>query len=658
MGTLHASPLNISLQFPALLAIITLLFANRRPTLEDQPITRNLHPNGNQNDDQQLSSGTILENRYKIERVLGIGGMGAVYLARDTRFSVTKYVAVKEIVAHVRDDALRKTLVTNFEREANILATLNHAAIPKIHDFFTVGNRSYLVMQYIQGQNLENILEATDDLLPVQQIVIWGIELCDVMHYLHSHKPEPIVFRDMKPANIMVNPDNHVILVDFGIAKEFEAGQKGTMIGTEGYSPPEQYRGEATPQVDIYALGATMHHLLTGIDPRDEAPFTFSERPIRQLNPEVPVELENIVDSALQYSAPDRFKDANIMKDALILVARKGGVAYSKTATAAIPQDYEVKPLWSFECEDEIRGSAAYNDGLVYIGAYDNNVYALNSSTGEFTWKYACEGGIVSTPAYDGRTIYFGSEDQRVHAVSSPNGRVVWTYFTEGPIRSSPIVRDRHVFIGSDDGFVHVINAASGRRAVKINGGAPVRSSPHVADDLVFFGSEDGDFFCAEFGGKVRWRANAKRAVTSSPRTQDGVVYFGSVDGMLYAIDSKTGWTLWRFRMDRGTISTPYLSENFAYIGSADGHIYCINLKTSKEVWKFPTEHQVSSSPILYKDALYCGSADGCLYCLDAKTGFLRWKFVTEGAIVSTPLIHDDIVYIGSMDHKLYALPA
>ena len=134
--------------------------------------------------------------------------MGAVYLARDTRFSATKYVAVKEIIAHVRDDALRETLIANFAREANLLATLNHASIPKIHDYFTIERRWYLVMQYIQGQNLESILEATDGLLSVQQAVIWAIELCDVLHYLHSHKPEPIVFRDMKPANIMVTPEN------------------------------------------------------------------------------------------------------------------------------------------------------------------------------------------------------------------------------------------------------------------------------------------------------------------------------------------------------------------------------------------------------------------------------------------------------------------
>lgn len=626
--------------------------------LEDQPITRNLQTTSGLDEEGQLNKGTILEDRYQIEGILGIGGMGAVYLARDKRFSVVKYVAVKEIIAQVRDDAIRETLVANFEREANLLATVNHPAIPKIHDFFTIGKRSYLVMQYIQGQDLENILERTEGLMPVQQSVIWGIELCDVLHYLHTHDPEPIVFRDMKPSNIMITPDNHVVLVDFGIAKEFEAGQKGTMIGTEGYSPPEQYRGEASPQVDIYALGATLHHVLTGIDPRDEAPFTFTERPLRQLNPEVQIELENVIDTALQYNSNERFKDANIMKDALILIARKSGAVYSRKGTAAIPQDYEIKPIWTFECEDEIRGTPLIADGMIYIGAYDHNVYAVNVADGEFIWKYACDGGVVSTPALYGSNVYFGSEDQRIHAVSAPTGRVNWTYFTEGPIRSSPVVQDRHVFIGSDDGHLHIVNANSGQRATKIDASAPVRSSPLISNDAIFFGSETGDFFCSDFSGKIRWRISAKRAVTSSARIQNDVIYFGSVDGMLYAIDAKTGWTLWRFRMDRGTISTPYLTERFAYIGSADGNIYCVNLQSAKEAWHFKTEHQVSSSPVLHKDALYCGSVDGNLYCLDAKTGHLRWNYATPEPITGSPIIHDDVVYIGSTDHKLYALPA
>ncbi|MEA3352043.1 MAG: serine/threonine-protein kinase [Chloroflexota bacterium] len=625
--------------------------------LDTKTITHNLSPNRDQTHALYLQPGTVLEDRYQIKGIIGTGGMGAVYRSRDLRFSALKPVAIKEIVAQVKDEAIRKTLVSNFEREANLLATLNHSAIPKIHDYFTIDNHSYLVMEFVNGKNLETILDEKEDLFPVNQVVAWAIELCDVLHYLHTREPKQIIFRDMKPANVMITPSNHIVLVDFGIAKKFEAGQKGTMIGTEGYSPPEQYRGEASPQVDIYALGATLHHLLTGIDPRDEPPFTFAERPIRQLNPEVPVELETIVETALRYNASDRFEDAATIKKTLLSMARKSSVLYSNKATASIQQDYEIKPAWTFECEDEVRGSAGYNNGRIFIGSYDNNVYALNATTGEFIWKYAAEGGIVSTPAVYNEIIYFGSEDQRVHAVSESQGRVIWTYYTDGPVRSSPVIRDRHIFVGSDDGFLHVVNAKSGRRALKIDAGAPVRSSPLVTNDEVYFGTESGDLICSDFHGKIQWRASAKRAITSSPRIQENVVYFGSLDSMLYALDAKTGWTIWQFRMKGGTISTPYVTEHFVYIGSSDGYIYCINLQSSKKVWQFQTEHQISSSPTIYKDALYCGGVDGNIYCLDYNKGHLRWKYSTGAPISSSPIIHNDIVYIGSMNNHLYALP-
>ena len=105
---------------------------------------------------------------------------------------------------------------------------------------------------------MEAILKGRPDFIPEDQVIGWAIELCDVLEFLHNHKPEPIIFRDIKPSNIMINAQNRVVLVDFGIAKVFTTGQKGTMIGTEGYSPPEQYRGDATPLADIYAMGATL----------------------------------------------------------------------------------------------------------------------------------------------------------------------------------------------------------------------------------------------------------------------------------------------------------------------------------------------------------------------------------------------------------------
>jgi len=584
--------------------------------------------------------------------------MGAVYRARDLRFTANRIVAVKEMINQARDSLVRDTIVKNFEREANILASLNHPSIPKIHDYFTLNERSYLVMEFIQGNNLETILTETQGFIPEAQVVTWAIEACDVLKYLHTHEPEPIVFRDMKPANIMITPGNHVILVDFGIAKTFESGQKGTMIGTEGYSPPEQYRGEASPKVDIYALGATLHHILTRKDPRIEPPFTFQERPISKLNPTVTPEFESIINTALQYNAADRFASAADMKETMISVARKTGIISTQAmATAAISPSNSIKPIWTFKCEDEIRGTATYDNGTIYIGAYDNNLYALNATSGEFLWKHATEGGVVTKPAILDRNIFFGSEDHRLYVLSPRSGSIVWTYYADGPIRSSPHISEHHVFIGADDNHLHVVNVNSGRRALKFNAGAPIRSTPIVYQDSVYFGSESGDFFCIDFQGKMKWQIRAKRALTSSPIIIDDVIYFGSMDGTFYAAEAKTGWVIWRFRLGKGTISTPAIVEHFVYIGSIDGNFYCIDTRTNKEVWRFETSHQITGSAIVYRESVYFGGVDGNIYCLDYRNGRIRWQYTTEAPITATPVIHDDILYIGSTDYKLYALP-
>jgi serine/threonine protein kinase len=609
---------------------------------------------------EHLQPGTTLGNRYLIQGIVGVGGMGAVYSARDLHFpNVVKRVAVKEMVNLARDLMVRETIVRNFEREANILATLNHSSIPRIYDYFSHNERSYLILEFIEGKDLEALLNEAQGFLPEAQVVAWAIELCDVLNYLHNYKPEPVIFRDMKPSNIMLNLHNHIMLVDFGIAKTFQSGQKGTMIGTEGYSPPEQYKGEATPLADIYSLGATLHHLLTRRDPRLEPPFSFGERMIRPINSSVSAEIEAVIYTALQYNPADRFQSAEAMKEALVNAARKTGLLsnISSTAEPFKPGGGGIKALWKFECEDEIRGTATIHDDVLYIGAYDNNLYALQAASGEFIWKYATDGGIVSKPTIHEGNIYFGSEDKRLHAISARSGKVVWTYYTDAPIRSSPHIAEGHVFIGSDDSFMHVVNAINGRRAWRVDAGSPVRSTPLLVNDLVYFGSESGDFFCVDLGGKIKWRLKAKRGITSSPVYSDGVIFAGSVDTLLYALEAKSGYILWRFRMSRATISTPCIADNYVFTGSVDNSIYCIDIHSAKEIWHFQTDNQVTGSPITYKDALYCGSVDGALYCLEYRTGRLRWKFPTKGAITATPVIYNDTIYIGSTDRYIYAIP-
>ncbi len=603
----------------------------------------------------------LLANRYAIQEVVGLGGMGSVYRARDMHFpNVTKLVAVKEMINSAPDPLVRETIVQNFEREANLLATLQHPSIPRIYDYFTLESRSYLVLEFIHGKDMEAIINETNGFLPENQVLAWAIELCDVLEFLHRHKPDPIIFRDMKPSNVMINSNGDVILVDFGIAKSFQSGIKGTMIGTEGYSPPEQYRGEATPAADIYSLGATIHHALTRRDPRLEPPFSFPERPLRRINPAVSAELDVIVNRALEYDPSVRFKSASEMKDALMAVARKTGALSNMNIGPQVAQvkPAGIKPLWTFKTEDEVRGTPVISQGVLYVGSYDNNLYALNAADGKFQWKYPTEGGIVSRPVVLDGNIYFGSEDKNLYVVSARSGKVVWTYYTNGPVRSSPRIAEGHIFIGSDDNYLHAINLTTGRQAWRFESSDPIRSTPFVQNEFVYVGSESGDLYAVDFRGVLKWRFHAKRAITSSVTGTPQALYFSSVDGTLYALDPRNGWVLWRFRLGKASISSPCLADDLVFVGAADGFLYAVDTRTSKEVWRFRTEHQVNGSPVVYKDSLYCGSVDGNLYCLEYRTGRVRWKFGTEGAITGSPLIYDDVVYFGSTDHQVYALLA
>src|SRR3984957_3959656 len=263
---------------------------------------------------EPLTSGTVLQNRYEIERLLGGGGMGMVYLAHDHRLA-NRPCAVKEMVDHFIDQQQRIEANDYFAREADTLAQLKHAAIPAITDRFDDQNRHYLVMEYIEGRNLEEENAVRGGPLPEGLIIDIARQLCDVLAYLHGSTP-PVVYRDMKPSNVMLTPRGRVVLVDFGIARLFKSARKGTMIGTLGFAPPEQYQGAIDPRSDIYSLGATLHYALTGRDPEKFPPFSFPK--LKELCPEASNNLAAAIDSALSYGVEGRPQTIEAFRDMML----------------------------------------------------------------------------------------------------------------------------------------------------------------------------------------------------------------------------------------------------------------------------------------------------------------------------------------------------
>jgi serine/threonine protein kinase len=252
-----------------------------------------------------LPEQTLLTGRYQLVSRIGQGGMGAVYKAIDTRFN-NRPIAIKEMSSAGLPAARLQEAEAAFEREAHLLADLLHPNLPRIYDSFTENERSYLVMDFIEGETIEEYLEhARGGPLPVETVLKWAEQLCDVLNYLHTHQP-PIVFRDLKPANVMISENGHLYLIDFGIARIFKPGKQHDTValGSPGYAAPEQYgKAQSTPRSDIYSLGALLHHLLTGVDP-SEQPFFF--RPASQLNPAVDSDLEALLQQMLEMDADKR----------------------------------------------------------------------------------------------------------------------------------------------------------------------------------------------------------------------------------------------------------------------------------------------------------------------------------------------------------------
>jgi serine/threonine protein kinase len=294
-----------------------------------------------------LTANSLLAGRYLIGKKVGEGGMGAVYHAKDRRLG-DKVVAIKEMSEVALTDLLEKQQARfAFQQEAQMLAELNHANLPRVTDHFNHGSKQYLVMDFIEGHSLHELLQqASGKPQEVKKVVAWAKQLCDVLDYLHNQK-KPIVFRDLKPANIMIAQGGQVKLIDFGIARFFKKGKSTdtSYFGTAGYAPPEQYggKGQTDPRTDIYALGATLHHLLTGYDPI-QSPFNLP--PVPHLNPKVPKALSQTIMRALEHNPKQRWQSAREMKLALLSEAttRPQGLILSKPKPFAPARPTRIVP--------------------------------------------------------------------------------------------------------------------------------------------------------------------------------------------------------------------------------------------------------------------------------------------------------------------------
>ncbi|MEO6333753.1 MAG: protein kinase [Pyrinomonadaceae bacterium] len=273
-----------------------------------------------------LAQNSLIQNRYLVVHLIGKGGMGEVYLAVDQRLGSA--VALKR--TYFAGDEM---LAAAFEREARTLARMRHPVLPKVSDHFGEGEEQYLVMEHISGDDLSKRLEAAQKPFPVSWVMFWADQLLDALSYLHSHEP-PIIHRDIKPQNVKLTDENHIILLDFGLSKTStgqtnisQSGSTGSVVGyTPHYAPMEQIRGIGTnARSDIYSLSATLYQLMTNVIPADalsraDTLLNGMSDPIEQphvLNPEVPTAVSEVILKGMEVSQERRFNNAREMQKAL-----------------------------------------------------------------------------------------------------------------------------------------------------------------------------------------------------------------------------------------------------------------------------------------------------------------------------------------------------
>ncbi|CAN5479611.1 PQQ-binding-like beta-propeller repeat protein [soil metagenome] len=663
---------------------------------------------------RSLAAGTILEGRYQIQKVIGRGGMSTVYAARDLRFGqVERITAIKEMVDEDPDPGTRALRLVNFERESALLATITHSAVPKIYDLFSQSGLVYLVLEYIDGSDLERGLITRNGPYSEQDVIRWLLEIASVLKMLHNFEPDPIIFRDLKPSNIMLRSNGQIALIDFGIARMFQGRQRGTMIGTEGYAPPEQYRGIADARGDIYALGATLHHLITNSDPRQEAPFTFHERPVKTLNPEVSEEFAAIITKMVAYHPDQRYQTIEeVIEEAekLVYRQRRGGTEMLRPRPPAdiepgerqteqdvqsgMPQQTTVftgpvqssaapsmpfqrrrssrkrqprrtsaqdqpddRLAWQIQTGDEVRGTARWDGKQVAIGSYDHYLYAIDPAEGTTNWKFPTGSGVVARPARADNLYVVGSEDGSIYGVDADTGTLRWSCRTGRAVRSSAAIHDGLAIVGSDDASVYALEVTTGDISWRARLWGPIRSSPAVSGDNVLIGSDDGYLYCLDRkSGRTVWREPCGGPVRAIPAVNNNRVYVASWYGAVSCFDIPTGRRVWQHAFEDEVASSPSVQGDQVIIGVTDGALVALDIDQGSPSWVARYANQITSTALIGMTKCYISTIDGDCIAIDLSNGEMAWRHHLGGPIVSSPTLAGDVIVVGSIDGNIYGV--
>lgn len=554
----------------------------------------------------QARDEALLHNRYQLGALLGSGGYSAVYRARD--LETGRQVAIKQVTLRELGAAEMIEATDTFNRERSLLSALRHPQIPRLYDHFSGRDHWYLVMEYLEGTTLETYLEMLTQgkAIQVDEVLAMGLQLCRVLEYLHTREP-PVIFRDLKPGNIIRTPGGSLCLIDFGIARHFRPGQaRDTQpLGSPGYAAPEQYgRAQSTPQTDIYSLGALLHALLSGHDPAGQA---FGLSPLRLNSSTAEIELEALTQRMLSPDPSQRPTTASEVARTLEAIRQQSRVQNTtRIWQPPIPQDLSSSAGGQQQLQIQLPAQRAHSTvppfkrpisrrsvliglgGLTAATVVGGSIWWGNTSnTFSSSYPYIYRGhtqavnGVVWSPN-GRRRIASASDDKTVQLWNAANGEHVLTYREHtAPVHAVVWSPDgRHIASGSDDTTVQVWNARSGEYIFAYRGHAAAINALAWSPDRKRLASASSDHtvqvWNATDGVNVLTYQGHKKRVTSVAWRRDGSrLASGSDDTTVQIWDAINGGSLLTYRGHTANVTAVAWSPdgNLAASASLDGTV-------------------------------------------------------------------------------------
>jgi eukaryotic-like serine/threonine-protein kinase len=578
---------------------------------------------------QHLQANRLFKGHYRIVRRAGMGGFGAVYEAEDIQEK--RRVAIKEISLHWLSPEQAIAATASFNREVELLSSLKHRSIPHLYEQLMDTEHWYVVMDFIEGETLEDLLErATDGRLPLEQALRIALQLCDVLDYLHSRQPV-VIFRDIKPGNIMLTPEQKLYLIDFGVARQYKPGKaKDTVaFGSPGYAAPEQYgRAQTTPRADLYSLGVLLHQMLSGEDP-SLRPFHF--RPLRTHDRALPVELEKLVARLLELDTERRPASADMVRRKLQAIEAAVSVTGKrrKKSTTGVP----LRPLVPLASADAL--ARAFSTMGVTVSMYRGHSAPVRA----LAWSR------------DGRYIASCGENRELYvwrATLQPQVPTPWQFLTT--VNRTEVVRnlawspDGRTFATANESHtVRLWNLSSRPRwwevlAVYL-GFHSHNYHRHLSAVNALSWSPDGCMIASgeETGAVHVWDArqreqllvyqghsNIVEDVVWSP---DGLrIASTSLDHTVRVWDSVNGENIWRWRANRHTVAHALAwSPDGRYLacGANDGNVHIWDILQERRVYVYNRHKKAVNAVAWSPDGQRVASAsnDQTVHVWDALDG-------------------------------------